>query len=105
MPLEPDRGRGPGFALALVMIVAIGVGLVLLVWQNQEPVPLRFLGFEAQVPLFVIVLVTALVALILDEVVGLVWRRRRARRLRDREELDRLRQAGTPIVDDGFESE
>ncbi len=91
MPLEPDRGRGPGFAIGLVVSVLIGLSLVLLVWQNQTPVPLQFLGFEAEVPLFVIVLVTAIVAILLDEVVGLVWRRRRARRLRDKEELARLR--------------
>ena len=104
MPLEPDKGRGPGFAIGFVLSIIVGLALVLLVWQNQEPVPLRFVGLEAQVPLFVIVLVTAIVAILLDEAIGLVWRRRRRRRLSEKEELARLRSTVVnQPVDEGFD--
>lgn len=87
----PPSGRGPGFAIAFVLFVVATVALVVLVWQNQDPVPLRWLWIETEVPLFVIVLVTALVAGLLDELVGFVWRARRRRRLAEKEELKRLR--------------
>lgn len=92
MPLEPDRGRGPGFAIGLILTLFAGISLVLLVWQNQVPVTVRFLMFEVEIPLFVIVLGTAVLAVFFDEVIGMVWRRHRAHRRQEKEELNRLRQ-------------
>lgn len=87
----PPSGRGPGFAIAFVLFVLATLALVVLVWQNQDPVPLRWLWIDTEVPLFLIVLVTALVAVLLDELVGFIWRARRRRRLAEKEELKRLR--------------
>ena len=92
MSTPPERrGRGPGFAFAFLGAVLFAVALIALVWQNQEPVPLEWLWIETDVPLFVIVLATALIAILLDEFVGLVWRARRRRRLAEKEELKQLR--------------
>jgi uncharacterized integral membrane protein len=60
--------------------------------QNTQPVLLEFLGWEAVVPLVVVVMVAFVVAVLFDEVLGVFWRRRRARRAADREELRRLRE-------------
>ena len=106
MSTPPDRrGRGPGFAFAFVGAVLFAVALIALVWQNQEPVPLEWLWIETEVPLFVIVLVTALIAILLDEFVGLIWRTRRRRRLAEKEELKQLRAEKTaaevePVLDE-----
>lgn len=92
MSTPPDRrGRGPGFAFAFLGAVLFTVALIALVWQNQEPVPLEWLWIETDVPLFVIVLAAALIAILIDEFVGLVWRTRRRRRLAEKEELKQLR--------------
>ncbi len=91
----PDQakraGRGPGFALALVAFVLVTVAIIALVFQNQDPVPLRWLWIETEVPLFVVVLVAGLVAVLLDELVGFIWRVRRRRRLTEKAELAKLR--------------
>lgn len=96
-------GRGPGFAIALVAFVLVTVAIIALVFQNQDPVPLRWLWIETEVPLFVVVLVAGLVAVLLDELVGFIWRVRRRRRLAEKAELARLRSeaagAGTTTVD------
>ncbi len=94
------RGRGPGFAFAFLGAVLFAVALIALVWQNQAPVPLEWLWVETEVPLFVIVLATALIAILLDELVGLVWRARRRRRLSEKEELKKLRAEKEAAVND-----
>lgn len=98
------RGRGPGFAVAFAALVIVSIALISLVWQNQEAVPLEWLWISTEVPLFVIVLVTALIAVLIDELVGLVWRTRRQRRLSEKEELKRLRSevaaSDPPAVED-----
>lgn len=102
MATPPERrGRGPGFAAAFLALILISVALISLVWQNQEAVPLEWLWVSTEVPLFVIVLVTALIAILADELVGLVWRARRRRRLAEKEELKRLRaEVSSPPADE-----
>ncbi len=87
--------------MAFAALVLVAIALISLVWQNQEAVPLEWLWISTEVPLFVIVLVTALAAVLLDELVGLVWKARRRRRLAEKEELKRLRaEAGSSAVTD-----
>jgi len=75
--------------LALFLVGAIL--LTTFVLQNGQDTELRFLGWRETYPLsFIIVIVTA-VTVILDEILGFVVKRRRARRRAEREELRRLR--------------
>lgn len=70
------------------------IGIILVVVfavQNTSQVPLRFLWWEGSFPLAIVILGTAGIAVVLDELAGVAYRRRRRRRLADKEELARLR--------------
>ena len=85
------RLRGLGvwwtFAGGLVVLAAVIVAVA----QNSRHVRLHYLAWHTNVSLIVIMLTTALVAVLLDEVGGLIWRRRRRARNGRRSELERLR--------------
>jgi uncharacterized integral membrane protein len=92
-----DVGRGKGnshglgfwwtFAVALVVFGALIIAIV----QNSRHVRLHYLAWHVNVSLIVVVLTTALIAVFLDEVGGLIWRRRRRARLGRHSELEQLR--------------
>ena len=63
----------------------------MLVFQNTDDVSFRFLIWEIQTPLAALLIATAVIAAVADELVGLVVRARRRRRLAEKEELERLR--------------
>jgi uncharacterized integral membrane protein len=92
------KGRASGLGLwwtfiaALVLVGAIIVAIV----QNSRHVRLHYLAWHANVSLVVVVLTTALLAVFLDEVGGLIWRRRRRSRLGRRSELEQLRTQQQP---------
>ena len=65
--------------------------MIILAAQNTQQVTLEFLSFEIDTPLIVVVLAAVLVGVVLDEIVGWVYRARRRRTLTDREELKHLR--------------
>jgi uncharacterized integral membrane protein len=91
-PTERERVfAGTGLFWGLIVVLLLGVAIVILAAQNPEPVELRWLGFEIEVSLVAIILATAVVAVILDQLIGLAWRRRRRQMLGDHEELRRLR--------------
>jgi uncharacterized integral membrane protein len=84
------------FAAGLVLAPAAIVAIV----QNSGQVRLHFLVWHATVSLIVVVLTTALTAVFLAEVGGLVWRRRRRSRLGRRSELETLRGQHQPARED-----
>jgi uncharacterized integral membrane protein len=75
------------FAAALVL----GGAVIVAIAQNSPAVHVRYIVWQSNVSLIVVVLTTALVAILLDEVGGLIWRRRRRARLGRRDELAELR--------------
>ncbi len=91
--LAPERTGSHGlglwwtFGAGLVVAGAVIVAIV----QNGHRVRLDYLVWHANVSLIVVVLTTALIAVLVDEVGGLVWRRRRRSRLGRRKELEQLR--------------
>jgi uncharacterized integral membrane protein len=87
-----DLGLWWTFAVGLVLVAAIIVAIA----QNSHHVALRYLGWHAHVSLIVVVLTTALVAVFLDEVGGLIWRGRRRSRIGRRSELAELRARQQP---------
>ncbi len=83
--------KGSGIRWGFVTGLLLAVLLVVLVFQNTDDVSFRFLIWEIQTPLAALLIATAVIAAVADELVGLVVRARRRRRLAEKEELERLR--------------
>ena len=87
--LREYRGTGLYWSLLLSLILAtvILIGIV----QNSQSVQLRYLVWQINTPLIVVLLVTIVASVLLAALVGVAWRHRRRRQLADREELRGLR--------------
>jgi uncharacterized integral membrane protein len=83
--------RGAGIMWTGVALVAAVAVFVIITLQNMQDVEFDFLWFDVVTPLSLILAITFALALILGEVIGFVWRHRRRNRLRERDELRRLR--------------
>ena len=81
-----------GVTPVLIFLAVLGIFLIVFLAQNAEAVPVEFLAWEADVPLFVVVLVSLAVASLTTLAVAGVWRRRRRHQRTEHEELQRLRQ-------------
>lgn len=68
--------RGTGFYASVLVSIAIAVALLAFAVQNTDPVSVEWFGFEFTAPLFAWVVGAALLAVIIDELVGLIWRAR-----------------------------
>lgn len=86
------EARGTGLYWTLVVAFLLAVGILIGIIQNLQAVEFRYLGWDLRTPLVVILLATVLAVLVLAELVGLLWRRQRRRRLADRHELLSLRE-------------
>lgn len=89
--------RGTGYYLSLVVILVLVVLFLVLSVQNTASVRFEFLWWGFEIPLFGLLIAAALVAVVLDELIGLAWRRSRRQRLTEQHELETLRQQ----VEDG----
>ena len=101
---DPDRRveyRGTGFYLGLVAILVFALALLVLAVQNTQEVDVAFFGFVFTVPLFAVAIGAVILAVVLDELIGLVWRRQKRIRLEERAELDRLRAAESRPAEEG----
>jgi len=65
--------------------------VIVAIAQNSHAVRVHYIVWHASVSLVVVVLATALAAILLDEAGGLIWRRRRRARVARRDELTELR--------------
>lgn len=83
---------GTGFFWGLVFGVLITVMVIIFAAQNTASTEVRFLGWEFATPIIVLILGSVLAGIIIDEVAGLIYRRRKRRILNEREELKRLRE-------------
>ncbi len=93
-PTPPPATRSDsGLSFGLVIFLLLAAVFVVFAVQNAASVPIRFLSFEGSFPLPLILVITALLAVVADEIVGLLRRQRRRRRLAEREELERYRRA------------
>lgn len=79
------------FSWSLAGFLLIGLGFVVFAVQNAIDVPVEFFTLDFTVSLPLLLVVTALIAVIADEIVGLIRRRRRRQRVAEREELKRYR--------------
>jgi uncharacterized integral membrane protein len=71
--------EGAGLAAGAIVLVAAALLIVVVVAQNGERVEFEFLWWDATVPLGLLLLIAAVVTLVTDQVVGMVWRHRRRR--------------------------
>ncbi len=91
-PLETARRpASTGIAWGAILLL-LGITLVVVfAVQNTEPVPVTFLWMEGQFPLSIVVLVTIGVVILLTELIAVSYRKRRRRRLAEKEELRKYR--------------
>lgn len=82
---------GTGLFWGLIVGIILALAVVILAAQNTGAVTISFLGWDFSTPLIVLILGSLLIGIVLDELFGLVYRKRRRRTLRDRDELKRLR--------------
>ena len=75
----------------LVAFIAISIVVIVLAAQNTQVVNVKAFWWEADAPLVVIILVTVLISVVLDELVGLIIRWRKRKRDAERQELRELR--------------
>lgn len=89
---KTDKPKGDSdFSWSLAGFLLIGLGFVVFAVQNARDVDVKFLTFDFTVSLPLLLVVTALIAVIADEIIGLSRRRRRRQRLAEKEELKRYR--------------
>jgi len=86
-PTQTSTGVPWGAILLLVVIALVVIFAV----QNTDPVPVTFLWMEGEFSLAIVILITLGAMIILTELIGLSYRRRRRRRWADKEELRKLR--------------
>lgn len=84
--------RGTGVSVALVVGVLLAILAIIVAVQNTEDVNIDFLAWELDAPLVAVILAAAVAGVVLDEILGFFWRRRRRRHLAERAEIQRLRQ-------------
>lgn len=82
---------GTGFFWGLVVGLVLAALVIVLAAQNTASVTVRFLGWEISTPLIVLILGSLFIGIVLDEIAGAIYRRRRRRILNERAELERLR--------------
>jgi uncharacterized integral membrane protein len=76
-PAQPARaGVSITLAIGIVLLVLFAIFAV----QNTEAVEVEFLAWTIQTSRIVMLLATAALFIVLDEIAGYVWRRRRRQR-------------------------
>lgn len=82
---------GTGVFWGLVIAALLAVAVIVLAAQNTQQITVEFLSFSIDTSLIVVLLAAVLVGVVLDEIIGWVYRARRRRTLTEREELKHLR--------------
>lgn len=83
--------RGTGVVWGAILVLVLAVALIIAAFQNGQDVEFDFLWIDTTAPLVLILAIAIAAAIVVDEIVGFLWRRSRRNRLRDRDELERLR--------------
>jgi uncharacterized integral membrane protein len=92
-PTVPEQERvfaGTGLVWGLVVGVLLAVVILILVAQNTQNTTIEFLAWEFSTPVIVVILAALVVGVVVDELIGLLYRYRRRRTLSEREQLKRL---------------
>ena len=86
---------GTGVSWAIVFGVLVVVVVAILAAVNTTPTELDLVFWQGEVPLISIILVVAALAVVVDELVGLIVRRNRRRRLHEKHQLRQLKKEDT----------
>jgi uncharacterized integral membrane protein len=97
--------RGAGFLWGFVLAVPLAAALIVFIAQNTQAVTVHWTVWKVRSSLAVVVLVAIAVAVLLAELVGLVWRLRRRRLIARQESLraELADRTATPVA--GTEAE
>lgn len=90
LPEPVNAGGEISFGLILFLLITLVV--IVFTAQNTQDVELKFLTWEGNFPLAVIIAGVVAVTVVLDEILGMVLRRRRRKRIAEKQELKRLRE-------------
>ena len=91
-PTKPKAsGDGGGLSWGVVVFLICALLFVVFVVQNVDDVPIKLFGWETTLPLALVIVMTAVLSVVADEIVGVVRRRRRRARQAERDELHRYR--------------
>ena len=93
-PTSPTESMISKIRWGLVAFILISIIVIVFAAQNTQTVKVEAFWWSARAPLVVIILVTVLVTVILDELVGLILRQRKGKRQAEKEELRQLRGDG-----------
>lgn len=88
--------KGAGVRWGLLGGLLLAVLIVVLAAQNTASVEFAFLNFSFTAPLSAIILGTAVIAVVLDELAGWIWGIQKRRRLRNKAELKQLKAEQEP---------
>ncbi|HET7044987.1 MAG TPA: hypothetical protein VFI37_09075 [Gaiellaceae bacterium] len=91
---KPPRDRGIGVWTSVAIALLAAAAFLVFVAQNTEDSNVEWTVWSVGVPLAAIVFGAMLLGSVLTLAVGAIWRLRRRRRLRERQELHRLRTGG-----------
>ena len=90
-PVVHTQFVGTGVFWGLVVGVILAIVVIGFAAQNTQAATVKAIVWEWSSPLFVVVLISVIMGIVLDEIVGLLFRARRRRRLAEKAELRRLR--------------
>lgn len=93
---QPAVYKGSGFRWSFVFGALLVVLMIIVMFQNFQTVNFDFLQWSIDAPLAVIIFGAALIAVIVDELVGFFWRIQRRRQLRTKAELKQLKREISP---------
>lgn len=95
-PEEPTRPvpAKVGVPWGIIFFVILSVLIAVFAVQNVQDVELQFLGWAGEFPLILIIVGVFAIAVILDEILGAVIRRRRRIRQAEKQELADYRKQG-----------
>lgn len=83
--------RGSGIMWSGIAVVVLMALLVIVAIQNTQDVTFDFLWLDTSIPLILILAITAGITIVAAETIGFLWRHRRRKQRRERDELERLR--------------
>jgi uncharacterized integral membrane protein len=77
---EPDQPARTGLSVTLAIGILLLVLFAIFAVQNTEKVEVEFLAWTFQTSRITMLLVTAAIFIVLDEIAGYLWRRRHRQR-------------------------
>ena len=88
---EPAGPTSAGIAWGAIMLLLVIAAVVIFAVQNTDAVPVRFLWMEGTFSLAIVLLIAVGAIVVLTELVGISYRKRRRRRQVEKQELKRYR--------------